>query len=91
MRKRNWRLGVAAAAMVAGLVVPVSEAFSQQMIAPGGAQRNCQTVRTCDFSRTAAVRGCLSTYTCRVCKPVRSRCDVGGARICERIVCRWGG
>jgi hypothetical protein len=53
--------------------------------------RDCQTVRTCNFSRTGAVRGCLSSYTCRVCRTVRARCTIGDARICERIVCSWGG
>jgi hypothetical protein len=53
--------------------------------------RDCQTVRTCNFSRTGAVRGCLSSYTCRVCRTVRARCTIGDARICERVVCSWGG
>ena len=91
MLKHTWRLGVAAVIGLGGLLATGGAATSQQLIAPGGAQRNCQTVRTCNFSRHAAVRGCLSSYTCRVCKPVRSRCDVGGSRVCERIVCRWGG
>ena len=90
MLKRNWRLGLAIMFAVAGLIAPASPVASQQMIAPGGAQRDCQTIRTCNFARNAAVRGCLSSYTCRVCKPVRSRCDIGGLTICQRIVCRWG-
>ena len=85
------RLGLVAAIALLGLAAMVPAADAQQIIAPGGSQRDCQTVRTCNFSRTAAVRGCLSSYTCRTCKPVRSRCDVGGARMCERIVCSWGG
>jgi hypothetical protein len=91
MVKRKWRLGVATLVAVLGLLAPAGTAISQQLIAPGGAQRNCQTVRTCEFSRRAAVRGCLSSYTCRTCKTVRSRCDVSGNRLCERIVCSWGG
>ena len=80
-----------ACVLLLGLVGLVPAAFAQQAIAPGGAQRDCQTVRTCNFSRTAAVRGCLSSYTCRICKTVRARCDIGGARICERVMCSWGG
>jgi hypothetical protein len=91
MVKREWRLGVATAVALLGLLAPVSTASSQQMIAPGGAQRDCQTVRTCNFARNAAVRGCLSSYTCRTCKLVRSRCDIGADRYCQRIVCTWGG
>lgn len=53
--------------------------------------RDCQTVRTCNFSRTGAVRGCLSSYTCRVCKTVRTRCNLAGHRQCQRFVCTWGG
>lgn len=54
--------------------------------------RDCQTVRTCNFSRGAAVRGCLSSYTCRTCRTVSSRCSVGGAYTrCQQIVCTWGG
>lgn len=54
--------------------------------------RDCQTVRTCNFARGAAVRGCLSSYTCRICRTVRSKCSVGNrSQVCERIVCTWGG
>lgn len=54
--------------------------------------RDCQVVRTCNFARGAAVRGCLSSYTCRTCRFVKARCTVGsqGGR-CEELVCTWGG
>ena len=83
-----------AATAIAGVlgVSPIAPtADAQQIITPDGSHRNCQTVRTCNFSRTAAVRGCLSSYTCRVCRTVREKCDIGGARYCQRMVCGWGG
>ncbi|MDX2156466.1 MAG: hypothetical protein SFW09_08140 [Hyphomicrobiaceae bacterium] len=71
---------IALGAPVAAQVVPTPD--------PG---RDCQTVRTCNFSRGAQVRGCLSSYTCRTCRLVRARCSLPGTRVCERVVCSWGG
>lgn len=53
--------------------------------------RDCQTVRTCNFSRTARVRGCLSSYTCRTCRLVAARCSLAGRTRCQEMVCTWGG
>ena len=54
--------------------------------------RDCQTVRTCNFARGAAVRGCLSSYTCRSCRFVAASCSVGrGQGPCQRLKCSWGG
>jgi hypothetical protein len=56
------------------------------------AGRDCQVVRACDFRRGGASRGCLSAYTCRVCRFVAARCTVGGTeRVCQRMRCTWGG
>lgn len=81
---------VGLALLAAGLLVQLGPAEAQIVPTPDPG-RDCQTVRTCNFSRTGAVRGCLSSYTCRVCRTVRSRCTIGNARICERVVCSWGG
>lgn len=55
-------------------------------------QRDCQTVRTCNFARTGAVRGCLSSFSCRACKPVAVKCDLPGTNgVCQRLRCDWGG
>ena len=74
--------GVAAAA--------TAEARAQSAgLNPG---RDCQVVRACNFGRGAVYRGCLSSYTCRVCRFVPSRCYVDGAqRVCQRMRCTWGG
>jgi hypothetical protein len=59
---------------------------------PGAANqgRDCQTVRTCNFTRTGAVRGCLSSYSCRACRPVAVKCTLPGGR-CQELRCDWGG
>lgn len=54
--------------------------------------KDCQTLRTCQFSRRGAFRGCLSSYTCRVCRPVPTRCVVAGRGTrCFELRCTWGG
>ncbi len=56
--------------------------------------RDCQVLRTCNFARNGAFRGCLSSYTCRTCRLVKARCSIGptgGRGRCEEMVCSWGG
>jgi hypothetical protein len=57
------------------------------LINPG---RDCQTVRTCNFRKGGSYRGCLSSYSCRVCRFVRVGCK-GGGGTCQRLRCGWGG
>lgn len=79
--------------MLAGamaLMTLVSEPRAQQAVGISP-ERDCQTVRTCNFSRQGEVRGCLSSYTCRTCKLVRERCEIAGRTTCQRFVCSWGG
>jgi hypothetical protein len=54
--------------------------------------RDCQTLLTCNFSKHGKYRGCVSSYSCRVCRFVRSKCSIGGRRrgVCERLRCSWG-
>ena len=61
-----------------------------QPASPGG--RDCQTIRTCNFARGGLYRGCLSSYSCRVCHMVSTSCRVGGGprRICQEMRCNWG-
>lgn len=47
----------------------------------------CTVVRSCNFSRRAAVRGCLSSYSCRQCDFVK-RCANGRCEYVSR--CGWG-
>ena len=54
-------------------------------------QGRCITIRKCQFERGASFRGCISTYTCRVCKLVPARCDIGGrTENCREMRCTWG-
>jgi hypothetical protein len=62
--------------------------------APGAlnTQRDCQTLRTCQFSKGGSFRGCVSSYSCRSCRFVPSKCTIGAAgNKCQRQVCDWGG
>lgn len=78
-------------ALAAGSSAPAS---AQQAVGidPG---RDCQTIRTCNFSRRGAYRGCLSSYSCRICRPQRVRCSpsdiASGRRQCTELICTWGG
>ncbi len=56
------------------------------------AQRDCQTIRTCRYERGGSYRGCLSSYTCRTCRLVKARCEIGGRmQNCHEMRCTWGG
>jgi hypothetical protein len=52
----------------------------------------CQVIRSCNFARTASVRGCLSSYSCRECQLVKKGfVTIDGVRRTEwRSVCDWG-
>ena len=89
------RTSLYAAAAVLGVSVLMlaawpEPAWAQQAVGidPG---RDCQTVRTCNFSRTGRVRGCLSSYTCRTCRLETARCTLAGRTRCQEVVCTWGG
>jgi hypothetical protein len=55
------------------------------------AQRDCQTIRTCNFRKGGSYRGCLSSYSCRVCRFVPVSCQGLGGGKCQKLVCTWGG
>lgn len=89
MTIRGTLLVLSTVASLSLLSLP-SRVSAQQAVGidPG---RDCQTVRTCDFSRTGRVRGCLSSYTCRTCRMVTARCTLAGRSRCQEVVCTWGG
>jgi hypothetical protein len=87
--QRMALLGIVAAAALAGAAF-AGVARAQE--GPGGIinpQRDCQTIRTCNFRRNGSYRGCLSSYSCRVCRFVRVAC--GARRTCAVMRCGWGG
>jgi len=69
-------------------------AFAQQ--GSGGLvnlERDCQSIRSCNFRRGGSYRGCISSYSCRTCRLVAARCTIGGAgnaRACREMRCTWG-
>ena len=84
---------VSACLVIAGFFGAADMASAQSPLPGIGApQRNCQTVRTCRYERGGSYRGCLSSYTCRVCRTVKAKCDIGGqSQNCHQVVCTWGG
>lgn len=90
---RKVLMGLAVLLALAGAGIATSTAgFAQE--GPGGAinpGRDCQTITTCQFRRGGSYRGCLSSYSCRVCRFLASTCAIGGARKrCHKSVCTWG-
>ncbi len=84
------RFGLCAMMLAAAFSVAPTLVSAQE--GPGGLispQRDCQTITTCNFRRGGSYRGCLSSYSCKVCKFVRVSC--GGGRVCEKMRCGWGG
>lgn len=84
-------LAVLAAVFAVALGQP-GHAIAQE--GPGGLinpQRDCQSIVTCNYKRGGYFRGCISTYSCRVCRFVSARCSVGSKRgDCRRLRCSWG-
>jgi hypothetical protein len=66
--------------------------------APGTAQpygldprRDCQVLVTCNYAPGGIYRGCLSSYSCRICRLVATRCSIDATdRVCRQLVCTWG-
>jgi len=82
---RAWTLALA----VCGAASFAPVAISQPV--PGTSQRDCQVIRACNFARGGSYRGCISAYSCRVCRFVPSPCYVDGRRgVCQRMRCDWG-
>jgi hypothetical protein len=68
-------------------------AFAQSGGSLSRSQPDCQTILECNFKRGGVYRGCISAYTCRRCRLVRSRnCGTSGQNrsVCRRMVCTWG-
>jgi hypothetical protein len=92
-RMRKVSIGLTTlVALAAASLVSSGAGFAQE--GPGGAinpGRDCQTVTTCQFARGGSYRGCLSSYSCRVCRFVASTCTISGVRKrCHKSVCTWG-
>lgn len=80
---------LSASALAASLPMgPAAPAASVIQVKSGlEAGKLCTVVRSCNFSRRAAVRGCLSSYSCRQCDFIK-RCANGRCEFVSR--CGWG-
>lgn len=78
--------------LVMSAAAPVS---AQGVTGTDPRNRRCQTLLTCNYTRGGVYRGCLSSYTCRTCRPQPVRCsasDIASGRTrCTELVCSWGG
>ena len=83
----------ALAAGAALLLFGMSPARAQSLPGSfGPGQKDCQTIRTCNFARNAEVRGCLSSYSCRSCRFVPRCQTIAGKRVCDyQARCSWRG
>jgi len=89
MRAIMSMLGLASALLVSSLGGALAQSAQSGIVDP---IRDCQTIRQCRFTKGGSYRGCISTYTCRVCKLVTTRCEIGGVtQNCREMRCGWGG
>ena len=84
---------IATAAAVVIVWIGAPPAGAQE--GPGGSiipQRDCQTILTCRYAKGGSYRGCVSSYSCRVCSFVPAKCSIGRSRgkVCSRLQCTWG-
>ncbi len=85
---RTVRLWLAALLTCGTIAVSMPEAAAQVGIDPN---RDCQVLLTCSFTRGGIYRGCLSSYSCRTCSLVATRCRLDpGSRVCRQMRCTWG-
>lgn len=81
---RPW-LAASLACGALGALIP--EAVAQGGPDPG---RDCQVLLTCSFTRGGVYRGCLSSYSCRICSLVATRCRLDpDSRVCRQMRCSW--
>ena len=82
---RAWTLALAVCGAASFAPVAISQT------GPGTSDRDCQVIRACNFGRGGNYRGCISSYSCRVCRFVPAPCFVDGRRrVCHRMRCDWG-
>ena len=87
------RVVLAIVGLAAALVVSSVDG-SWAQVGPGGLIdpiRDCQTIRQCRYTKGGSFRGCISTYTCKVCRMVPAKCEIGGrTQNCREMRCGWG-
>jgi hypothetical protein len=84
----TFRLWISTLAVCAGMGAAGAAMAQPANLDP---QRDCQTIRSCNFARGGVYRGCISSYSCRTCRFVRASCFVDGRRsTCQELRCTWG-
>ena len=84
-------VGLLCAVLAVSLAVMSFASAQTALVSPPG-QKDCQTIRTCNFARGASVRGCLSSYSCRSCRFVPRCQTISGKRVCDyQAQCGWRG
>ena len=91
MHRVRRRLATAATALAVGSALAGGWSFQASAQQALNLERDCKVLRTCNFTRNGQPRGCLSSYTCRTCKMVPVKCNIGGRTKCQEFVCSWGG
>lgn len=88
MRIKAFTITLATALMVTSAAPVMAQEGPGGLINPG---RDCQTVTNCRFAKGGRFRGCVSSFSCRVCRFVTSRCKIGAkSGKCRRLRCSWG-
>jgi hypothetical protein len=88
-RIRSVLRGILASAAILGFVSAAASAPRAMSSVPFSSQRDCQVVRECNFTRSGVYRGCISAYSCRVCRFVTAPCPERWARSCRQLQCSW--
>ncbi len=91
MQRLGFSLLMLAVLATAVVVAPFSVRAQEGpggLINPG---RDCQTITSCNFRRDGSYRGCVSSYSCRVCRFVRASCKGLRGGACQKLRCGWGG
>lgn len=89
---RSLSMLALACGVAAAVAAAPAPALAQQVIVTPAGQKICQTIRACDFRRSAEVRGCISAFACRTCRFDPVCTTIGGKRVCEhRARCGWRG
>ncbi len=87
---RFWRVLVALGGLCFGVATFATVASAQQTTGIN-VQRDCQTVVNCNFRRGGQFRGCVSSFSCRRCRFVATKCRIGNdRRACRKLKCSWG-
>lgn len=74
--------------VILGLASAFAASANAQAINPN---KDCQTIVNCRFVKGGSFRGCVSSFSCRQCRFVATRCKIAGRNgTCRKLKCGWG-